>query len=61
LPDALDRRRARPAAVGGWLILHWLGGELTALFAVMAAALVIFGALLAGAIHLGAWGVRRAP
>src|SRR5438552_972431 len=49
------------AAVGGWLILHWLGGALTALFAVMAAALVIFGASLAGAIHLGAWGVRRAP
>ena len=24
-------------------------------------ALVIFGASLAGAIHLGAWGVRRAP
>jgi MATE family, multidrug efflux pump len=48
------------AAAGGWLILHWLGGGLTALFAVMAAALVIFGASLAGAIHLGAWGVRRA-
>ena len=49
------------AAVGGWLILHWLGGALTALFAVMATALVIFGASVAGAIHLGAWGVRRAP
>ena len=49
------------AAAGGWLILHWIGGELTAVFAVMAAGLVIFGATLAGAIHLGAWGVGREP
>ena len=43
------------ATAGGWLILHQLPGELTALFAVMAAALVLFGSTLAGAIRLGAW------
>ncbi len=49
------------AAAGGWLILHWTGGELAALFAVMGAALVVFGSTLAGAIHLGAWEARRNP
>jgi putative MATE family efflux protein len=43
------------AAAGGWLILHQVPGELTALFAVMALALVLFGSTLAGAIRLGAW------
>src|SRR5499425_1501776 len=43
------------AAAGGWLILRQLPGELTALFAVMALALVLFGSTLAGAIRLGAW------
>lgn len=51
--------RLAVAAAGGWVILHWTGGELTALFAVMAAALVIFGSTLAGAIHLGAWNFGR--
>jgi Na+-driven multidrug efflux pump len=43
------------AAAGGWLILQQLPGELTALFVVMALALVLFGSTLAGAIRLGAW------
>ncbi len=47
------------AAAGGWLILHQLPGELTALFAVMALALVLFGSTLAGAIRLGAWETGR--
>src|SRR5499425_524084 len=47
--------RLLSAAAGGWLILHQLPGELTALFAVMALALVLFGSTLAGAIRLGAW------
>ena len=47
------------AAAGGWLILHQLPGELTALFAVMALALVLFGSTLAGAIRLGAWEAGR--
>ena len=47
------------AAAGGWLILHWAGGPLGALFLVMAAALVVFGGTLAGAIRLGAWDAPR--
>ncbi|HYS17321.1 MAG TPA: MATE family efflux transporter [Candidatus Binatia bacterium] len=47
------------AAAGGWLILRWAPGELTALFAVMALALVLFGSTLAGAIRLGAWNTGR--
>ena len=43
------------AAAGGWLILQQLPGELSALFAVMALALVLFGSTLAGAVRLGAW------
>src|SRR5438105_2831349 len=48
------------AAAGGWLILHWAGGPLGALFLVMAVALVVFGGTLAGAIRLGAWDAPRA-
>ena len=47
------------AAAGGWLILHQLPGELTALFAMMALALVLFGSTLAGAIRFGAWDAER--
>jgi putative MATE family efflux protein len=46
------------AAAGGWLILHRVPGELTALFAMMALALVLFGSTVAGAIRLGAWETR---
>src|SRR5437660_406438 len=51
--------RRLSAAAGGWLILHQLPGELTALFAVMALALVLFGSTLAGPIRLGAWEAGR--
>ncbi len=47
------------AAIGGWMMLRWAGAELSGLFAVMAAALVLFGSTLAGAIHLGAWNARQ--
>lgn len=47
------------ATAGGWLILHWAGGPLPALFAVMAVALVVFGGTLASAIWLGAWAPAR--
>lgn len=47
------------AAVGGWMVLHWAGAELRGLFGVMAAAMVLSGSTLAGAIHLGAWNVPR--
>jgi putative MATE family efflux protein len=43
------------AAVGGWVVVHGLGGGLVSLFVVMALALVIFGTTLAVAIARGAW------
>jgi Na+-driven multidrug efflux pump len=46
------------ASVGGWLAIHWFGGGLTALFGVMALALVVFGITVTGAVRSGAW--RRA-
>lgn len=43
------------AAAGGWIAIHWLGGGLAALFAVIAVALVVYGAAVAVAIKAGAW------
>jgi hypothetical protein len=52
---------ARPVVmgVGGWTALHWFGGGLTTLFAVMALALAVFGTTVATAIACGAWHGRR--
>jgi len=52
------------AGAGGWLVMRAGGVGLNGLFGVMAAALVIFGGIVAGAIALGAWEAgrtRRAP
>jgi Na+-driven multidrug efflux pump len=46
------------AAVGGWLAVHWLGGGLAALSAVVAVAFVVFGVVLATAVRGGAWSTR---
>jgi putative MATE family efflux protein len=43
------------ASVGGWLAIHLFGAGLSGLFVAMAAALVVFGALVAVAIRAGAW------
>ena len=43
------------ASVGGWLAIHWLGGGLIALFAVMALAFVVFGLTLALGVRSGAF------
>ena len=43
------------ASVGGWLAIHWLGGGLLALFAVMALAFVVFGLTLALGVRSGAF------
>ncbi len=43
------------AAGGGWFVVHWLGGGLSGLFAVLAVALVTFGTINALAVRLGAW------
>ena len=40
------------ASVGGWLAIHWFGGGLTALFGVMALALVVFGITVTGAVTI---------
>jgi Na+-driven multidrug efflux pump len=58
-PVVAGAMRLVVAAVGGFLVLHWAGAELSRLFAVMAAALVVFGATVASAIHWGAWDGRR--
>jgi hypothetical protein len=43
------------AAGGGWLAIHWFEGGLPALFTAIAAALVAYGTLVAGAVKAGAW------
>jgi hypothetical protein len=43
------------AAVGGWLVVGWLGGGLGALYAVIALAFVVFGTSVALAVKGGAW------
>ena len=47
------------ATAGGFAALHWFGGGLTSLFAVMALALTLFGITIAIAVAGGAWRVRR--
>ncbi len=42
-------------AVGGGLCVHLLGASANALFAVVALSLVVYGLIIAGAIHLGSW------
>jgi putative MATE family efflux protein len=46
------------AGTGGWIATRGLGGGLPGLFAAMAVALLIFGAINVAAVRLGAW---RAP
>jgi putative MATE family efflux protein len=46
------------AGAGGWLAIRELGADLPALYALIAAALVVYGAVVAAAIKAGAW---RAP
>lgn len=47
--------RLSVAGVGGWVVVHALGGGLAPLFLVMALALAVFGATIAVAIARGAW------
>ena len=42
------------AGVGGWLVLRW-GGDLTQVFRVQGAALLVYGIVIAAAIAGGAW------
>ncbi len=43
------------AVLGGWLVVHVLGGSLAALSWMMALAFVVFGSTIALAIRAGAW------
>jgi Na+-driven multidrug efflux pump len=43
------------ATVGAWTALTWLGTGQTGLFAMLAAALVVFGTINAAAVALGSW------
>jgi Na+-driven multidrug efflux pump len=43
------------AVLGGWLVVHAMGGSLVALCAMMALALVVFGSTIALAVRAGAW------
>ncbi len=47
--------RLAVAALGGWLVLHWWGGGLTAIFVAQGVALVLYGLVNAWAIAGGAW------
>jgi putative MATE family efflux protein len=49
------------AALGGWVVVHWLGGGLPGLFVASALSLVVFGTTVAVAVRAGAWrcGVSR--
>jgi putative MATE family efflux protein len=47
--------RLAVAVVGGWLVVHAMGGSLAALCAMMALAFVVFGTTIALAIRAGAW------
>jgi Na+-driven multidrug efflux pump len=40
---------------GGWLVVHVFGGGLAAIFAIIALALITFGATVGIAVYKGAW------
>jgi Na+-driven multidrug efflux pump len=46
------------AAGGGWVAIYGFGGGLAALFIAIAAALILFGTMVAVAMHSGAWKTR---
>jgi len=47
------------ATVGGWIVFRWLDGGLTGLFVMLAAALVLFGAINTVALATGSWSSAR--
>jgi hypothetical protein len=61
-PLAANLARLSIVAAGGWLVLH-LEGDLTHLFATLAAALTVLGLTNAAAVAGGAWsvGIAAAP
>ena len=53
--------RMTTAALGGWVVVHWLGLGLPGLFVTMAIAMVIFGSTVAIALTRGAGDRGRRP
>jgi Na+-driven multidrug efflux pump len=47
------------AAGGGWVVSHWFGGGLPALFTAMAVAFVVYGTTVVAAMKAGAWRAAR--
>ena len=54
-PFLANLNRLLVAGLGGWIVFRWFDGGLTGLFAMLAAALVLFGTVNATALALGAW------
>lgn len=57
-PLAASTARLLVVAIGGWLVVHAASGPAEALYAVIAASLVVMGVTLALATHLSDWAVR---
>ena len=54
-PFVANLNRLLVAGLGGWIVFRWFDGGLTGLFAMLAAALVLFGTVNASALALGSW------
>ena len=54
-PFFANLSRLAVATGGGWIAFRWLDGGLTGLFAMLAAALVLFGTINAAAVAFGSW------
>jgi putative MATE family efflux protein len=54
-PLAGSTARLLLVAGGGWACVHWLHSPASGFFAVVAASLVVYGLVIAGAIRLGSW------
>jgi Na+-driven multidrug efflux pump len=54
-PLAGSTARLVLVAGGGWACVHWLHTPASGFFVVVAASLVVYGLVIAGAIRLGSW------
>jgi putative MATE family efflux protein len=54
-PFLANLTRLAVAALGGWIVFRWFDGGLGGLFAMLAAALVLFGTINATALAAGSW------
>ena len=54
-PLAAGVLRLLIATIGGWMAIHWFGGGLASLSAVIALAFVVFGGTVLAAVMAGAW------